>query len=47
LAKTWLKPPPEAIQPISRALVGLSAAWQFTGGLVVSTLVPVLASVHR
>ncbi len=44
---TWLKPPPESIQPISRAPVGLAADWQFAGWSAVSTPVPVVGSVHR
>src|SRR6266487_6362497 len=43
LPNTWLKPPPDAIQPFSR----LGWFWQSTGGLVLSTCVPVRASVHR
>src|SRR6266545_5375534 len=43
LPNTWLKPPPDAIQPFSR----FGWFWQSTGGLVVSTCVPVRASVHR
>ena len=44
MANTWLKPPPEAIQPTSRT-PGLD--WQFTGGSVESTPVPVTGSVQR
>src|SRR5262249_3990720 len=43
-AKTWLNPPPESIQPIS---LTAGVTWQFTGGLVLSTLVPVIALVQR
>src|SRR6266550_3999189 len=43
LPNTWLKPPPDAIQPFSR----LGWFWQSTGGLVLSTCMPVRASVHR
>src|SRR5215510_14846879 len=42
----WLKPPPEPIHPTSRT-PGLDGGWQFTGGWVVSTPVPVAGSVHR
>ena len=42
-AKTWLKPPPASIQAISR----LDWFWQFAGGLVLSTPVPVFALVQR
>src|SRR2546421_618366 len=42
--KTWLKPPSEAIQPISRTP---GFAWQFTGGSALSTPVPVFGLVQR
>ena len=44
MAKTWLKPPPESIQPISLT-AGLTS--QLTGGSVLSIPVPVTGSVHR
>ena len=46
LAKTWLKPPPLAIQPTSASP---GCDWQLTGGLTLSTVrVDVLVgSVHR
>src|SRR6266704_4195145 len=43
LPNTWLKPPPDAIQPFSR----LGWFWHSTGGLVLSTPKPVTAFVHR
>jgi hypothetical protein len=39
-----LEPPRASIQPSSRTP---GAAWQAAGGDVLSTLVPVVASVHR
>src|SRR2546426_5558162 len=43
-AKTWLNPPPAAIQPTSRT-PGLF--WHCTGGDTESTPSPVVGSVHR
>jgi len=43
LAACWSVAPFAGYWP----LLGLSAVWQFTGGLVVSTPWPVLGSVHR
>src|SRR2546428_6800964 len=43
-AKTWLTPPPAAIQPTSRT-PGL--AWHCAGGDTESTPSPVFGSVHR
>src|SRR2546428_14040942 len=42
-ANTWLKPPPEPTQPISRTP---GVTWQFGGGETLSTPTPVGAFVH-